>query len=280
MRRMRGTPVRVASLDTRASDLLDAGASWDLAGRFERALILARVPDGALVSVVRHDVADGPYTVRLEGSAPRDLRVFEAAPRLEWRSALRWVAEPIPPRLAAGRDELARRLRVLDLICERADGSRGGWDAVIPAADLAELERALGSGDARAAAGVAARIAGLGPGLTPSGDDLLAGALATHAWAEAAGHLVAGEPVRLAISEAAVSRTTRLAGQLVRAAAEGEVATPLARILASLFGRVGTFPPDLAPQLAVGETSGADMLAGVRLAGRALRSRMNEGVIA
>ena len=82
--------VRVVSLDSRASDLLDGGASWSLAARFERALILARDPDGALISVVRFDVPDGPYTVRLDRSAPRDLRVFDAPPRLDLRSAVRW----------------------------------------------------------------------------------------------------------------------------------------------------------------------------------------------
>jgi len=227
---------------------------------------------------VRHDVPDGPYTARLTRSAPRDLRVFDAPPRLDLRSAVRWIIEPVQPRDAVGHAELARRLGLLDLLAERAGSARGGWDAFIPEPDLAALESALAKGDKAGAARVAARIAGLGPGLTPSGDDMLAGALATHAWAETAGLIAAGEPLRLAISEAAAARTTRLGSQLIRAAAAGEVATPLARVLSSIFARVGTFPPDLAPLLAVGETSGADLLAGVRLAGRALRSRVNEGL--
>ncbi len=65
--------VRVVSLDDRASDLLDAAVPWNRMARFERALILARSTDGALVSVVRHDLADGPDTVRLDRSAPADL---------------------------------------------------------------------------------------------------------------------------------------------------------------------------------------------------------------
>ena len=270
--------VRVVSLDTRASHLLETGASWRLVARFERALILGRDGDGALISVVRHDVPDGPYTARLDPSAPRDLRVFDVAPLLDLRAAVRWTVEPVRPPDAVGPAELARRLEVLDLVAERADGPRGGWDAVIPKPDLEELESALAGGDAARATGAAGRIAGLGPGLTPSGDDLLAGALATHAWAEAAGILEAREPLRLAITEEAAARTTRLASQLIRAAAAGEVAAPPARILASVFARVGTFPPDLAPLLAVGATSGADMLAGIRLAGRALRSRERVGV--
>lgn len=272
--------VRVASLDRHSSDLLDVGGSWDLVGHFERAVIMARHPDGALISVVRNDIADGPYTVRLDSSAPRDLRVLEAPPDLDRGSAVPWTVEPVAPRDAVTHEELARRLAVLDVIAHRADGHHGGWDAVLAPLDLAALETALATGDSGAAADVAARIAGLGPGLTPSGDDLLAGALATHAWAEAAGLVAAGRRVRHAIGEAAGSRTTRLGSQLLGAAVDGEVATPLARLLDSLFRRIGTFPPDLAPLLAVGETSGADMLAGVRLAGRALRSGEREGVLA
>jgi hypothetical protein len=270
--------IRVASLDRHASDLLDSGAFWSVKTRSERALILARSTDGALISVVRNDVADGPYTVRLDRSAPRDLRVLDALPHLDRDSAVRWVVEMVPARDAVEHVELARRLAVLDLIADRARGSRRGWEAVIAPLDLAALETALERGDPTTAADVAARVAGLGPGLTPSGDDLLAGALAMHAWAEAAGLIAGGGPLRLAIWEAAAPRTTRLGSQLLGAAVTGEVATPLAALLTSLFRRVGTFPPDLAPLLAVGETSGADLLAGVRLAGRALRSRARTGM--
>ena len=146
---------------------------------------------------------------------------------------------------------------------------------------LDDLETALSRDDRSKATGVAARIAGLGPGLTPSGDDLLAGALGFHAWAEAAGHAGTGGPMRAAISDAAVPRTTRLAGQLLRAAAGGHVAAPVVALLSSIFRRDRAFPPDLAPVLAIGETSGADMLAGIRLAGRAqLQRRRLEGALA
>jgi len=265
-------PIQVSSCDRRAADLLDGAASWDLVARFERSLILASDPGGAVISVVRHDVPDGPYTVRLDRSGPADMRVFDAPPALRRGAARRWAAEPVRPVDAVDRAELHRRLAVLDLIAERTGCPADGSHAVIPRADLAGLEAALSSGDPVAARDAASRIAGLGPGLTPSGDDVLAGALATHAWAEAAGFLAGGEPMRLEAATAAAARTTRLGGQLVEAAAAGEVAAPLARVLGSLFGRASTFPPDLAPLLAVGATSGADLMAGVRLAGRALRS--------
>jgi hypothetical protein len=210
--------------------------------------------------------------VRLDRAAPADMRVFSAAPPLERGSAARWAAQPVPPGDAVGRAELDRRLGILDLVAGRAGCRRDGAETVVPPGDLAAFELALASADPEVARAMAARIAGLGPGLTPSGDDVLAGALATHAWAEAAGLVEDGGPLRLAITAAAVARTTRLAGQMIGAAAVGEVAAPLARVLDSLFRRVATFPPDLAPLLAVGATSGSDLLAGVRLAGRALRT--------
>ena len=269
------------SLDDAAAGALQKSSSWSLAGRFERALILSSDGDAAMVSIVRHDVPDGPYTVRLDFSGPLDLRTIDTAPQLDISSAKRWRVAPVTPGEAVDAAELTRRLLLLELIGERAAGPARGWSEVISLDELDGLQTALSTDDLSRATGVAARIAGLGPGLTPSGDDLLAGAMGFHAWAEAAGHADTGGPMRAAISDAAVPRTTRLAGQLLRAAAGGHVAAPVVALLSSIFRRDRAFPPDLAPILAIGETSGADMLAGIRLAGRAqLQRRRLEGALA
>ena len=265
--------VQVASLDEEASRLLDSGAPWTLVARFERAVVIGRTTDAAMLSVVRNDVADGPYTVRLARSAPPDLRLLDRPPRLERSTAVRWRAEPVAAAEAVDGKELGRRLRVLDTIADRVAGPDRGYRAVIPASDLDQLEIAVARGDEGAAAAVAARIAGLGPGLTPSGDDVLAGLLAFRSWAEVAGCWPSGASLRAAVREAAVPRTTRLAGQLLAAAEHGHVAAPLAGLLASLLGRRATFPPDLSGLLAIGATSGADLLGGVRLAARSWRRR-------
>jgi hypothetical protein len=85
----------------------------------------------------------------------------------------------------------------------------------------ATLVRAARSADTVRLADGAARLAGLGEGLTPAGDDYLVGAL--HAlW------LVfpraSAESISRGIAEAAVARTTRVGGFWIEAAARGEVA--------------------------------------------------------
>lgn len=95
--------------------------------------------------------------------------------------------------------------------------------------------------------GRAAALIGLGPGLTPSGDDLVGGYLvarpdpALSAWA----------------LECARTRTSRISAAHLQAAAAGEGAAALHDALGG--GR-------LEPLLALGHSSGWDMLAGAMLA--------------
>jgi hypothetical protein len=266
---IRRMEIRVASMDEHASRLLGSGESWNLLARFERAFLISCRTDGTIVSVVRSDLPDGPYTARLDRSAPRDFRDLRLAPRLAHDGARRWRATQVTPAEAVDRSELARRVSLLGRIAGHVTGPPRGAAAVIPAGDLAELEEAIAGDDIDVAAAVSERIAGLGPGLTPSGDDVLAGALAAHAWAEAAG-LVGTTRIREVICQVAAPRTSRLAGQMLRAATAGQVTAPLAALLTGIFGRRAPFPPDLAGILAVGATSGADLLAGTLLAGRGL----------
>ncbi len=263
--------VHVTSLDERAAALLESGGAWALVANYERSFFLARQPDGALVSIVRHDLPDGPFTARLDPAAPADLRSIAVAPRVSHDGARTWRPQRVPPAEAVEPPELVRRLGALDAIVERVGGGETptGAALVVPVADRLVLEGALAREDPAGAAGAAARIAGLGPGLTPSGDDLLVGALALHAWAEAAG-LGGGRSLRDAIVDAAGPATSRLSGQLLIAAADGHVTAPLAALLGALLRRSGPFPPDVAGVLAIGATSGADLLLGVRTCGRAL----------
>ena len=108
---------------------------------------------------------------------------------------------------------------------------------------------------------VLAVLVGVGEGLTPSGDDVIVGALAAlDALGDDAGRGRLGS----ALAGCAV-RTTRLAAQAIEAALEGRHAEPLLGVLEALAD--GAPPARLEAAatalLAVGHRSGADALRGV-----------------
>lgn len=115
-----------------------------------------------------------------------------------------------------------------------------------------------------------ARLAGRGPGLTPAGDDVLAGF--TYALL-ATGHPAAGQ-VRTVV-RATAEHLGEPSASLVRAACEGEVFAPAAAMLAALVKADGSA---LAPAVRIlarlGGTTGRAMLTGIS---RALTSPQVSG---
>jgi len=133
------------------------------------------------------------------------------------------------------------------------------------------LARSMAAGDPVAFARAAWDLTGLGEGLTPAGDDCVLGALAAiHRLAPEWLSSDSSLPHRLA--EAARGRTTDVARDFLLEALEGRFAEPVLALL--------TAPsPGLAEQaarelVAMGATSGADTLCGIRLACRALETRV------
>jgi hypothetical protein len=99
-------------------------------------------------------------------------------------------------------------------------------------------------------------LIGLGPGLTPSGDDFLSGALALL---DALGMPQLHALLAQAVSDAA-ALTSPLSACLLRAAADRHIGEYLHRAVASLItGEVGAA---IAAARRVGHSSGWDMLAG------------------
>jgi hypothetical protein len=112
-------------------------------------------------------------------------------------------------------------------------------------------------------------LAGLGPGLTPSGDDVLVGCLL----ALAALPDVDGAPVREAIASSAGNRTTHISAAYLDAAVRGEASEGWHHLVAAMNTSDTVHVTAAARQvLSVGETSGSDMLGGFVLASRALLS--------
>lgn len=114
-------------------------------------------------------------------------------------------------------------------------------------------------------------LVGLGKGLTPGGDDVLAGLLVGL---RATGRRVLLQQVRRAIGSDVADRTTAISVDLLRLAAAGHAATETLRLLGALHA-VGRMPPGAGHLallqtavdglLAVGHTSGADLLQGLLL---------------
>jgi hypothetical protein len=140
---------------------------------------------------------------------------------------------------------------------------------------IARMAHALRTDDIEMAGQLARQaaeeLAGLGPGLTPSGDDVLAGVLTALALLAPSRAAIIGEQ----IIEAAHRRTTRISEAYLDAAAAGEAGEAWHRLAAVLNA---TLDPAGSPALAAavrqimsfGETSGSDMLAGFALAMTAL----------
>ncbi|MFF1260225.1 DUF2877 domain-containing protein [Streptomyces sp. NPDC058321] len=125
---------------------------------------------------------------------------------------------------------------------------------------LTDLRHALHTDDAGEVRRAARALVGLGPGLTPSGDDILCGALlASRAWE---GPLA---PLSEAVTDATL-RTPLLSAALLRHAARGECVPQAHSFLRAVSGD-GALEPALRALLAVGHHSGGDLARGVLAVG-------------
>ncbi|MDP9866718.1 MULTISPECIES: DUF2877 domain-containing protein [Streptosporangium] len=182
--------------------------------------------------------------------------------RLSLRAHRWW--DPAPPLGPVDPARLAAALPQLAGLCERS-ARRPGLEGNGAAGLLAE-------GCARASLlhGVTAaeQLVGLGPGLTPSGDDMLAGVLvALRHLGTAAG---AGRAVWLAdwlaaaVTFDARGRTTPISAALLHCAARGQASGEVLAVLRGLAGRQA-LEPALQRLLQLGHTSGADLAWGLRI---------------
>lgn len=107
----------------------------------------------------------------------------------------------------------------------------------------------------------AAQLIGLGPGLTPAGDDYLGGVLVGLRWL---GRATQADSLWRWLEPQLAGRTSAISGAHLAAAAAGEMHEALHRVLDDL---AAWEPPDLHPALGkldlVGHTSGWDALAGI-----------------
>ncbi|HYF63636.1 MAG TPA: DUF2877 domain-containing protein [Herpetosiphonaceae bacterium] len=243
-------PGRVLAVHRRACTLeTDAGDLITLADPG-----LGNGPDAILVAPGRW-----PAGAEFRPDGPARLR-FDSGPTLDWAESPRWSAEdsaPAAPPRCDPREALIGWL-----------GAAAVADGLLPVLlgrpAAAPHQRALAAAarpllaalpDPAAARG----LVGLGPGLTPAGDDLLAGMLLALYYAR--------HPALPALA-AALDRpaTTRLGAALIGWALHGRAAEHTLVSLRALFSQpFEQASRHLPPALARGATSGADTLAGIAI---------------
>ena len=131
-------------------------------------------------------------------------------------------------------------------------GSNALSRALDPATSLSATDEAV------------AALLGLGPGLTPSGDDLLAGCVTTLF---ALGETPRAATLAASVSEHAPQLTSPYSAALLAAAGDGEVSAYWHDVLTIVLGSQPLNRTDLRPLIdGFGHTSGWDMLAGTTIA--------------
>jgi len=201
----------------------------------------------------------GPLSVDLAGA-----RTWDPCP--DWPD-LRRRCEEVRPALEQLRGTALRHApegSLLELLSAAPRPAEPLAAGVLAEAGRAAQALAEGwAGEAGRLQAAAARLAGLGQGLTPAGDDWLVGAM-LWAWLSQPGP----ERACSLVAAAAAPRTTALSAAHLRAAAAGQCSAAWHRLLPALCGgpqaKLEAAARDV---LAVGHTSGGDALAGFLYAG-------------
>jgi hypothetical protein len=285
-----------SSISARLTDLQTGTARGAVLAAFRRSVYIEVA--GRVVALTAAPAGRGPLAIVVEGADglgatsagdPAEVAAgtLRAGPLTVGLTGAAIWDPALPPAVLSAGESAVTRHRVMGELLGRAPsgsvaslvGSARSTDHPIHGALLSRLERGLRaisaflSGDAdlaHAARAIRTDVAGLGPGLTPSGDDLLTGIMhAITLWPQIAAR-AGGLQARAAIMEAARGRTTRLSSAYLEAAGAGLATEPWHRLVRSLTGPAGAVRAAARAMLRVGETSGADALTGFCWAWRRL----------
>ncbi len=229
---------------------------WRVLATFERACDLA-TSTGDVVALVLPEIGDGPLNVVVDGRPGAFAAVEPGAPvQLECGQlhltnlavalddASVWEPRPDWAQLRQRRVRIENRLPLVHDLARRYAPP----DSLLGLTGFGKPVRP----------DLVTRLAGLGAGLTPAGDDFLMGVM-LRAW------LAHPEPEAYCqeFADAAAPRTTTLSAALLRSAARGECNAAWHGLLDALdTGNDARLAAAVRRALAYGHTSGADTLAG------------------
>lgn len=245
-------PVEVLSLGRFARAALASGPARAIAV-FERSAYLETPAGLACIGVVGNGPLNAHCAMLPPGIAPGQRVLVDLA------RVAAWLPPPLPG-WDAGR--AARGLQRLRAACAGRLPREGFGGSIASAQPRTPAMLALAhwlaepSGLPHAAAG----LIGLGPGLTPAGDDVIGGALcALHA----AGRRDCAQRLATWVLELARDATSRISRAHLACTAEGDCGEAVHAAIAALMAGE---TPELNRIDAIGHTSGWDALAGVVLA--------------
>ncbi|PWB70793.1 MAG: hypothetical protein C3F07_16080 [Anaerolineales bacterium] len=221
---------------------------------------------GEVLSIVKRGIGAGPFNLVIEDevlfleylNVESPISILEGMLqigdlRINIRDAEVWNPRPDWERLNNRRDDIAERLTQLSVADYLFSTSP------IPNFPVSGLSQSLVSADITKAGLLASQIAGLGVGLTPSGDDFLMGAV--HAvWII--------HPYQLAsnlaneIADTSIPQTTSLSAAWLEAAGNGEAGILWHELFDTLILPDSDLQVPVSKILSIGETSGADALTG------------------
>lgn len=263
--------------------LRNRDAAGTVLASFERSAYLDL--DGRIVAAASGELDPGPLTIGLsEFSAVRTvapgeriilrdgrLRIGQAVVDLGCARVWDPALPPLPKNLAPVAAPVAmkgvREAVVDELRARGSQSSVAARDGLLEAlaSGLAAIAAFLSgeSSSGAAAHAVAAQIAGRGPGLTPSGDDLLTGIVhAVTLWPKLADAAGGASRVRDLLVNAAVPHTTRISAAYLEAARQGWASEPWHALVHGIGQGPDAVRAAARRLLLIGETSGADALTG------------------
>lgn len=228
---------------------------------------------GEILSVVMTEIGNGPFNLVIGDEAffehlssqslvsnfLNQLSVGDFT--IDTANATVWDPHPAWETLQTERNHIVDQVQRLSITNYPAyAGLQSPVSALLETAPWDQFTSSLAAGDVQSSSISARQLAGLGPGLTPTGDDFIMGSL--HA-AWIIHPLEIAQRLTVGIAETAAPLTTSLSAAWLRAAGKGEAGVLWHALFEALAdSNSSQIQRGIDKILNVGATSGADALAG------------------